>query len=180
MRPFANEIMSRVERSVERVTESGCWVWMRWCNHLGYGDTTFNGQSWTATRLVYAALYGPFDPDLDICHSCDVTSCVNPAHLRADTHKNNLLDASKRKRLQGQWKTHCLRGHPLEGDNLYRDPGTGFRHCKKCTNAKNRRKAGWPEKYWYADVKCPPGTKIDFATGTFVHSRTGLPVGAIS
>lgn len=34
-------------------------------------------------------------------------------------------------------KTHCLRGHPLSGDNLYTDP-SGQRHCRTCQRERQR------------------------------------------
>jgi hypothetical protein len=44
-------------------------------------------------------------------------------------------------------KTHCKRGHPLSGENLYLQPGTGLRCCKQCT--RDRQRMYWhtrPEK----------------------------------
>lgn len=35
-------------------------------------------------------------------------------------------------------KTHCKRGHPLTGDNLYID-GSGFRRCRECIKINNDR-----------------------------------------
>lgn len=41
-------------------------------------------------------------------------------------------------------KTHCPKGHPLFGDNLYIKPtvkGQGFeRRCRKCKNAQERKR----------------------------------------
>lgn len=39
-------------------------------------------------------------------------------------------------------KTHCLRGHPLSGDNLYVAPNNNRRQCRECRkmhDAKNRK-----------------------------------------
>jgi hypothetical protein len=33
-------------------------------------------------------------------------------------------------------KTHCIRGHPLSGDNLR--TRHGYRHCRACTKIRNR------------------------------------------
>ena len=39
-------------------------------------------------------------------------------------------------------KTHCRRGHPYSGENLYTDP-SGKRHCKKCNLiAKHKYREG--------------------------------------
>lgn len=40
--------------------------------------------------------------------------------------------------LRNQSKTHCKRGHPLSGDNLYVSP-SGSRHCRTCRNSWQQR-----------------------------------------
>jgi Recombination endonuclease VII len=39
-------------------------------------------------------------------------------------------------------KTHCKRGHPLSGDNLYVSP-QGIRYCRLCSTARTQR---WYQK----------------------------------
>lgn len=136
MRPDHDAIMERVDLHSEINLVTGCWEWEGHRNQLGYGEVSWRNRVWMVTRLVYAATRGAFDPQLDICHSCDNPGCVNPEHFRADTHKANLLDASKKKRLNGQWKTHCKRGHPLAGDNLR--PWGPWRQCKTCDTLRKR------------------------------------------
>jgi hypothetical protein len=39
-------------------------------------------------------------------------------------------------------KTHCPRGHAYDEANTVRRPGTGYRHCRTCTQIwKQNRKA---------------------------------------
>lgn len=130
MRPDRTAIMDKVDLSCEINLVTGCWEWEKYRNALGYAETWWKGRTWVATRLIYAAHHGPFDPQLDICHSCDNPGCVNPEHIRVDAHQANLMDASRKKRLQGQWKTHCKRGHPLSGTNLL--PWSKYRNCREC------------------------------------------------
>jgi len=117
--------------------ETGCWEWEGEISSAGYGNIYWDKSSWTATRLVYTALHGALGKELDMCHNCDNRKCVNPDHLRADTRLNNQLEASAKKRLRGQLKTHCLRGHPLEGDNLRK--ASKFRGCRTCDQERQRR-----------------------------------------
>ena len=145
-RPHRDEVMTKVEGMSEINLVTGCWEWTAGRNALGYGQLYFKGFRSAATRIIYCAIHGPFDSALDVCHSCDNPLCVNPEHIRVDTHRNNLRDASKRKRLNGQWKTHCKRGHPLSGDNLYIDPSSGFRQCKACCRERQRREYHNPLK----------------------------------
>ena len=57
--------------------------------------------------------------------------CVRCHHTRF--HPENLEGANAWRRT----KTHCLRGHPLSGDNLHIDP-RGARVCKACTRERNK------------------------------------------
>ena len=77
-----------------------------------------------------------------VLHSCDVPSCVNPAHLFLGTHKDNMQDAKRKGRLNNQncHKTHCPRGHAYFGENLYQYEGRGGRQCKQCILDRNARK----------------------------------------
>jgi transposase len=43
-------------------------------------------------RLVYEAIYGPFDDDLKVCHRCDNPPCFRPNHLFLGTQKQNVAD----------------------------------------------------------------------------------------
>lgn len=67
----------------------GCWEWTGAKSSLGY--SLFQGPtgSKTAYRFAYELAYGPVAEGLHIDHVCHNTSCVNPAHLRAVTQKQN-------------------------------------------------------------------------------------------
>ena len=43
-----------------------------------------------------------------------------------------MADKIKRGRDYYSNRTHCDKGHPLSGDNLYISPSTGARSCKIC------------------------------------------------
>lgn len=71
-----------------------CWPWTKGQHTQGYGrcwDTRV-GKVRYAHRLVYELLRGPIPDDLDILHSCDNPPCVNPAHLRIGTHRENMIE----------------------------------------------------------------------------------------
>lgn len=152
-----------------KFTATGCWEYQGSTNGLGYAQITVGGKRWMIHRFVYHALTNEDIPDeIDICHSCHNRACINPFHIRGDSHHANLMDSSRDKRLQGQGKTHCLRGHPLEGDNLA--PYTPFRSCLICQRGRYRMRLGWPEHLAFSDIKVPPGYMLDRTTGEVVKA----------
>lgn len=153
-----------------KFTETGCWEYQGPKNSLGYAQTSVAGKKWMVHRFVYHALTNESIPDgIDICHSCHNRACINPFHIRGDSHHANLMDSSRAKRLQGQGKTVCLRGHPLEGDNL--SPHTPFRSCRICERGRYRMRLGWPEHLAFdPTIKIRPGYMMDRETGQIVKA----------
>lgn len=88
-------------------------------------------------RVMYAWWYGDTDQILD--HLCNNPPCVNPMHLRATTQRENVLRSETSITAVNARKTHCDRGHPLSGANLYVRP-SGRRRCRSCENANERRR----------------------------------------
>lgn len=91
------------ERFWSNVDRSGgadaCWPWTGYRNAQGYG---FGSFGWTrhAHRQAFYLATGRYPAKrMDVCHACDNPPCVNPAHLWVGTHSENLLDASRKGRL---------------------------------------------------------------------------------
>lgn len=102
-----------------------CWLWTGGTLTSGHGRLWLDGTSRTAQSVSYEHFVGPVPSGLEIDHLCRVRPCVNPTHLEPVTHKENM-----RRGVYGM-KTHCRKGHPYSGDNLYLDP-RGERQCKAC------------------------------------------------
>lgn len=116
--------MSAHDRFWSKVAKSdGCWLWMGYLTPKGYGHTRHRGRMTFAHRIAYEAVNGPIPEGLEIDHRCRVRNCVNPSHLDAVTHRENMIRATAT-------RVECLRGHRFDEANtyLYR----GRRCCREC------------------------------------------------
>lgn len=94
--PPAERVLSRTQ-----MTDSGCWVWQGATNGKGYGVIRAHGQQMSVTRIVYEATIGPVADNHELDHLCMVRSCVNPGHLEAVTHRENVQRARGMRALAG-------------------------------------------------------------------------------
>lgn len=133
-----NRIRSKIE-----VTPSGCWQWLGAKQPAGYG-TLWNGvRPEQAHRVSYRHFRCEIPQGFDIDHLCRNRSCVNPDHLRAVPHRENMR-VSDTPMGRNAAKLFCKRGHAFEGDNLRIIKGA--RQCRACMNiraaaARQRRRA---------------------------------------
>lgn len=67
-----------------------CWPWLRTTNNHGYGMISVNGLRTYAHRLAFLLYKGPFPLGTEVDHLCNTRGCVNPGHLEAVTHSENL------------------------------------------------------------------------------------------
>ena len=116
------------ERLIQRT--EGCWIWRGPKRGPGYGG--FRQEF--AHRASYRIFRGEITKNLLVCHHCDNKRCVRPEHLFLGTHADNTHDAIRKGRLDpglfGRSKTHCKRGHPLSGPNVWYY--NHRRYCRAC------------------------------------------------
>jgi hypothetical protein len=102
-----------------------CWNWAGSIDVCGYGRLWDGTRTVRAHRFSYELLVGPIPEGLVLDHLCRNTRCVNPEHLEAVTHRDNLLRgfgaAAKRARLVALsgWSGGSLLGRggsTLEGE----------------------------------------------------------------
>lgn len=74
-----------------------CVQWRGRLDKDGYGFVVADGER-RAHRVIFALFHGPIPTRMQVLHSCDNPSCVNPRHLRLGTPKDNGLDKVIRKR----------------------------------------------------------------------------------
>ena len=133
---------SPVERFIEKVeiveeSAGGCWLWRGWTNTNGYGLFHNGMRDVMAHRWAYELYVGPIPEGLQLDHLCRVHNCVNPEHLEAVTCQTNILRGNSPQAINSR-KTHCLRGHPFAGKNLYVAPN-GWRQCRACKQIRKDR-----------------------------------------
>lgn len=72
-----------------------CWLWTACKFSNGYGQfQRVDGGTKVAHRIAYELLVGDIPEGLVLDHVCHVRTCVNPAHLRPVTNKQNVENAS--------------------------------------------------------------------------------------
>lgn len=88
--PLGGKSITVHERFWRRVTKTEtCWIWNGSKDSEGYGSIRFNGKNHPVHRVSYTWSKGDIPNGLAIDHICHNTSCVNPAHLRLATIKQN-------------------------------------------------------------------------------------------
>jgi hypothetical protein len=115
----------------------GCWLWQASKNEFGYGLYA-HPVSQLAHRVSYAVLVGPIPAGYDVDHICRVRHCVNPEHLRAVTHRENILapHAMTSSAIRSR-RTHCPQGHELVEPNIPpAEKRNGWRKCRACDWAR--------------------------------------------
>jgi hypothetical protein len=143
----ATDPVARFWRKVDRngpvtVESLGrCWQWLGGSS-TGYGKHSPEpGVIEYAHRFAYRLLVGPIPEGLQLDHLCRNQMCVRPEHLEPVTQRTNMLRGVGPAAINAA-KTHCPKGHPLSGENVYahvvRATGTPGRRCKACNTEAAR------------------------------------------
>lgn len=142
---FNSTAESRFLSFVHVEPTTGCWLWTGGTQGVygAFHEGGWHGRSLLAHRAAYELFVGPIPEGLHLDHvrarGCSTTLCVNPGHLEPVTPGENVRRGIE------PTKTHCLRGHPLSGENL-KSTSTGGRRCRACTNMHARSKTAEQRK----------------------------------
>lgn len=121
------------ERFWSKVDVGDCWLWAGPLRD-GYGRFWLDGRFHQAHRWLYEYLVEPIPSGFQMDHLCKTRSCVNPDHLEVVTQRENMERSTVWR--YNRIKTHCPRGHALEGDNVYWTKAG--RCCLECKQAHTR------------------------------------------
>jgi len=105
----------------------------------GYGNFNFFDKTLLVHRFSYQLFKGDIPMNLELDHLCRNKLCVNPDHLEAVTHRENVLRGNGLASKQAK-QTHCKRGHEFNQENtaIYQ----GKRECRICLRIGQRK------RYW--------------------------------
>jgi hypothetical protein len=108
------------------VNENGCWICTsHYRDKDGYIESTRVINEITYRKLhraVFAYYHGELSYGYYVLHKCDNPSCINPEHLRAGTHDENMTDRKERNRYIGELSRSNLNNTiVLEIDLLLRE-----------------------------------------------------------
>lgn len=115
------------ERFWERVDKNGpngCWIFRARLTNCGYCHHYLSGsrkrgdyKEQLAHRYSWELHNGPIPDGLVIDHLCRVRNCVNPAHMRVVTFRQNTLENNTSPIAAKAVATHCQNGHEFTREN---------------------------------------------------------------
>lgn len=92
-------VMSRIEKSISHVSESGCIIWGKKPNVQGYAQMTIKTDREKTVGKVHRITWMLANgrntkPKTHLDHKCRVKMCINPQHIQETSSRLNLENVS--------------------------------------------------------------------------------------
>jgi hypothetical protein len=111
-------LTERLEEKIERIPESGCWIWMGSVAYREYGIISYQGKRYKVHRLMWELHNNKKIPEgMEALHRCDTPPCMNPDHIFIGTKKDNMQDCIKK----GRFKRPFFQGENHKNSKLKND-----------------------------------------------------------
>lgn len=138
--PAFKPVRDRIACLSSKDEQSGCWIWNGCIDKCGYGKIGAVFGETLAHRASYKEFVGPISHGLEIDHKCKRRNCVNPEHLEAVSHAENVRRGDYKSNHRNRRKTHCKRGHEFTEENTRIENWHGLvmRKCVACGKEKNK------------------------------------------
>ena len=150
-----------------RDEESGCLLYTKALDKDGYSRISLQGNKGLGSRVVYEQHYGTIPAGYEVDHICHVRRCIEPMHLRALTHRDNVIHIKtyvekRNQRIKQLIETYAQINHfPLlitlaDLEALW--------NCGSITNVQGRlltMSRAYPEEFFYERFKAGRGKNHD-------------------
>lgn len=132
----ASDLLARTNSDGDCLRWSGAHI------STGYGHVRFDGKTRSVHRVMYELTHGEISEAMDIDHTCFVRDCINPDHLEAVSHHENLRRSATAGRniLSRIDPDFCPQGHQRGPGNIRWEKGInqGCLTCHRERSAKKR------------------------------------------
>lgn len=135
------DVLDRIAAKSFPEPMSGCVLWAGGTGGRShrYGVVWDGGVMRSVHRVVYERAHGPIPEGLQIDHRCNTPECVNVAHLRAVTPRENTLRGTSPAANAARRDT-CARGHAYTPGNTQQTATQ--RRCRACRREDYHRTKG--------------------------------------
>lgn len=145
---FNEDIKSRIKENSCVDPISGCWIWTKALQYVGYGFiSAWNEKKQryamrTVHRVSFEEFVGPIPKGRIVAHTCDTTFCCNPEHLWIGTRKQNTADMVRKGRASTGPGTKDMKKFYKGEEWRFFKPGTepdGWIQCNSRKSDRERR-----------------------------------------
>jgi hypothetical protein len=91
----------RIWRNVTIDPVTGCWNWNGMKDKHGRGQIKIGNRWPVVSRVAFELTFGEISKDINVLHTCDNPSCINPDHLDLGTQADNVADMMEKGRWNG-------------------------------------------------------------------------------